>query len=104
MVYMESNSIKIAEYLRNSLQKIENGPIKIYKNKTWVQSYGFRRAFQIHGVYINRDTNEHIFHVDEFDWVISVKEPNFGIWESFDSMIDGVSKQYESLWKKRLIS
>jgi hypothetical protein len=91
------NADEIAEYLRTSLEQVENGPVKIYKNKTWIQMYGFRRSFQIHGVYINKETNEHVFHVDEYEWDTN-REPNFGIWESFDTMIVGVSNRYAKLW------
>jgi hypothetical protein len=41
---------------------------------------------------------EHVFHVDEYDWDTNI-EPNFGLWESFDTMIVGVSKLYAKLWK-----
>ena len=92
------NTEEIAQYLRTSLEKIENGPVKFYKNKTWIQMYGFRRAFHIHGVYINKETNEHVFHVDESDWDTNF-EPNFGLWESFDTMIVGVSNLHAKIWK-----
>jgi hypothetical protein len=92
------NIEEIADYLRTSFVRIDDGTFKFYKNKKWRQIYGFRRAFQIHGVYKNEDTNEHIFHVDETDWDTNI-EPNFGLWESFDSMIVGVSDIYAKLWK-----
>jgi hypothetical protein len=52
-INLPNNAEEIAECLLNSLEKIENGPVKFYKNKTWIQIYGFRRGFQIHGVYTN---------------------------------------------------
>ena len=92
------NTEEIANYLRTSLEVVENGPVKYYKNKIWIQIYGFRRAFHIHGVYINKETNEHIFHVDEENWDTNT-DPNFGLWTSFDNMIDVVSKIYAKLWQ-----
>jgi hypothetical protein len=56
---------KIADYLKTSLLNIGNGLAKFYRNETWIQMYGFRRA----GVYINEYTDEHVFHDDESDWV-----------------------------------
>jgi hypothetical protein len=58
----------------------------------------FRRAFQIHDVYVNDNTNEYLFHVDEYGWKENV-EPNFGVYDNFDSMISGVSDLYFKLWK-----
>ena len=90
----------ISAYLRSWLQKVDDGPVKTYRGQTWVQQYGFRRAFQIHGVYVSTTTNHHLFHVDEYDWYSDVEEPNFGVWDDFDSMITGVSAAYEKLWFK----
>ena len=92
------NVTDIAEYLRYSLEYIDNGPEKQYQDKVWIQKYGFRRGFCIHGVYVEKSTNEHIFHVDELDWSEGT-EPNFGQWKSFNGMIEGVSKKYAILWK-----
>jgi len=85
-------------YLRSWLQPIENGTKHTYKENTWTQKYGFRRAFQIHGVYVNENTNEYLFHVDEYGWKENT-EPNFGVYDNFDSMISGVSDLYFKLWK-----
>jgi hypothetical protein len=76
---------KIADYLKTSSLNIENGPAKFYRNETWIQMYRFRRA----GVYINEYTDEHVFHDDESDWVTYGKK--FLLWESFNTMIIGVS-------------
>jgi hypothetical protein len=85
-------------YLRSWLQPIENGTKHIYKGNTWTQKYGFCRAFQIHGVYVNDVTNEYSFHVNEYEWQEKT-EPNFGVYNDFDSMISGVSDLYFKLWK-----
>jgi hypothetical protein len=92
-----NNTREIKEYLLDFLEPVENDKVKFYKDKEWVQIFGFRRAFNIHGVYICNKTNEHAFHVDEDDWFPGT-EPNLGVYESFDSMIDGVSKRYAKLW------
>jgi hypothetical protein len=92
-----NNTREVKEFLLDFLEEVNNGTVKIYKDKEWVQIFGFRRAFTIHGVYICKTTNEHAFHVDEEDWFIGT-EPNLGVYESFDSMIDGVSKKYAELW------
>ena len=46
---MDVNKIRTVEqistYLRTSFNNVENGIIKCYKNKEWIQIYGFRRAF-----------------------------------------------------------
>jgi len=39
-----------------------------------------------------------LFHVDEYEWKENV-EPNFGVYNNFDSMIPGVSDLYFKLWK-----
>jgi hypothetical protein len=88
----------IENYLRSWLQPIENGKKHLYKGNTWTQKYGFCRAFQIHGVYANDITNEYSFHVDECDWKENL-EPNFGVYDTFDNMILGVSELYFKLWK-----
>lgn len=92
-----TNLMEVKQYLLDFLEKVENDTVKFYKNKKWVQIYGFRRAFCIHGVYICHETGEHAFHVDEEDWFPDT-EPNLGAYESFDSMIDGVSKRYAERW------
>ena len=88
----------IENYLRSWLQPIENGTKHIYNGNAWTQRYGFCRAFQIHGFYVNDITNEYLFHVDEYEWKENVK-PNFGVYNNFDSMISGVSDLYLKLWK-----
>jgi hypothetical protein len=93
------NVEEISTYLRSWLQRVDDGPVKTFKDQTWVQHYGFRRAFQIHGVYVNTITNQHLFHVDECDWNSDTQEPNFGVWDDFDNMIAGVSMEYAKLWK-----
>jgi hypothetical protein len=47
---------------------------------------------------VNDITNEYLFHVDEYEWKENV-EPNFGVYNNFDSMISGVSDLYVKLWK-----
>lgn len=88
----------IKNYLSSWLQPIDNGTPHIYEGCEWKHKYGFKRAFHIHGVYVNEKTNEHIFNVDENEWKDNT-EPNFGIWSDFDSMIIGVSELYYKLWK-----
>lgn len=99
---MDVNKIRTVEqistYLRTSFNNVENGIVKCYKNKEWIQIYGFRRAFHIHCVFVNKETGEHIFHVSEDEWNTE-NDPNFGVWESFDALIEGVSKRYAVLWK-----
>ncbi len=98
MVFEPKTKEDIESYLRSWSQPIENGPKHTYNGDTWTQKYGFRRGFQIHGIYVNDTTNEHSFHVDEFEWKENV-EPNFGVYKSFDSMISGVTDLYSKLWK-----
>lgn len=93
------NVEEISTYLRSWLQEVDEGPLKVYKDQIWVQRYGFRRAFQIHGVYVSTTTNQHLFHVDEYDWDSATQEPNFGVWDDFERMIAGVSVAYAKLWK-----
>jgi hypothetical protein len=89
---------QIRAYLITSFNNLENGPVKFYKNKKWIQKYGFRRAFHIHCVFVNEETDEHIFYVSEDDWNTE-NDPDFGVWKSFDAMVDGVAKRYAILWK-----
>jgi hypothetical protein len=88
----------IEKYLRSWLQPIDNGTVHIYNGQEWKQKCGFRRAFHIHGVYVNETNNHHIFHVDEYEWKENTP-PNFGEWIDFDYMIRGVSELYYKLWK-----
>jgi hypothetical protein len=92
-----NNTMEVKKYLLDYLEEVKSDTVKFYKDKEWVQIFGFKRAFYIHGVYICKTTNEHAFHVDEQDW-FSGTEPNIGVYESFDSMIDGVSKRYAERW------
>jgi len=68
-----------------------------YQGKLFTQCMGFRRAFNIHGLYYNIDTNEFAFHVDEDTWHQDYP-PNFGIHKSFTECIRSVAEKYMVAW------
>lgn len=85
-------------FIHSNLKPVENGVEKMYDGKLWVQKYGFRRGFQIHGVYVESDSERCLFHVDEYEWKDNT-EPNFGVWNNFNEMLSGVAERYFKLWK-----
>jgi hypothetical protein len=59
---------------------------------------GFTRAFHIHAVF-KSDTDQYCFHVkdknepDDIDFV-----PNMGVYDDWESMIQGVATLYSKSW------
>lgn len=91
---------EIEYYLRLNLKPLTkeeslNNHIVSFDNSKWRQTYGFKRAFTIHGVFISDDTNEYAFNIDE--WVDNT-QPTMGIYESFDEMISEVASMYYACW------
>jgi hypothetical protein len=61
----------------------------------WIQTHGFRRAFEIHAVLHDPETDRYAFHVGDS----YADPPNMGIYDSYDVMIKGVAVRYAKLWK-----
>ena len=66
----------------------------------WEMVLGFRRAYSMHQVWRNKETNQCAFHVSETDDWSPGLEPTMGMWESFDEMLSGVAKAYHRVWSK----
>lgn len=81
---------EICEYLRSWLQPINPPFIIMHDNVSWSQISGFKRAFNTHGVFTS--SNGIAFHVGENGDMNNF--PNFGTYESFDKMIEGVARRY----------
>ena len=69
--------------------------IVTFDNSKWRQNNGFKRAFTVHGSFINDDTNEYAFNIGE--WVDNTP-PTMGIYDSFDEMITQVAIMYHACW------
>ncbi len=86
------------------LEELELSPKFEPKNVTingdsavWKVMYGFRRGFHSHEVFYNTETNQYAFNVSED--ADNADFPNFGTYDSYDEMIDGVTDRFASLWK-----
>lgn len=87
----------VKEYLTTWLQVITPPSVITYNGVSWSQSYGFKRGFNIHGVFTNNANDVFAFHAAEDGDMHNF--PNLGTYESFDTMIDGVARRYCKLWK-----
>ena len=85
----------VYDYVITWLQSINPPSVIIYEGVSWSQIFGFKRGFSTHGVFTS--SNSFAFHVGENGDMYNF--PNFGTYESFDKMIDGVVKRYCELWK-----
>ena len=85
----------VYEYIITWLQPITPPSVIIHEGISWSQTFGFKRAFNTHGVFTS--SNGFAFHVEDDGDMHDF--PNFGTYESFDKMIDGVVKRYCELWK-----
>jgi len=85
----------VYEYIITWLQPINSYSVIIHEGVSWKQIFGFKRGFNNHGVFTRLDN--YAFHVEEDENIENF--PNFGTYESFDKMIDGVVKRYCELWK-----
>jgi hypothetical protein len=86
----------VKEYLTTWLQAITPPSIVMYDDVAWSQTFGFKRGFGTHGVFTSSN-GAFAFHVGEDGDMQNF--PNFGTYESFDKMIDGVGKRYCQIWK-----
>lgn len=84
-------------------------------DEIWNITHSFTREFYFHCVLQNEKTNEYVFHVwnkdyakitwndnhnlFEFNSLFSSCFPNFGRYESYSEMIEGVVDKYVKLWK-----
>lgn len=82
----------VREYLVSWLQPIDPPAVL---DASWHQTFGFKRGFYIHGVFEGPDGVA--FHVGEDGDMHNF--PNFGVYASFDKMMDGVIRRYCELWK-----
>jgi len=84
----------IKTYLTSNLKSVDG----IKDHEGWRQTLGFRRAFNIHGVYHNEKTGEYGFHVsDDNDPPVDNKY-NMGKYKSYEKLIDGVANFYYTKW------
>jgi hypothetical protein len=89
----------ISEYLQ--LNPIEGEHIETIDNEIWNIISGFRRAFSYHNVFVNKKTQQYAFHVSDGDNYKQRNDgfPNFGKYNSYDEMMEGVVDKYAILWK-----
>lgn len=75
--------------------------IETIDNESWVVVSGFRRWFYYHNVFVNTASHEYAFHVSDGDLYEYRFDgfPNFGRYNSYGEMIDGVADRYVVLWK-----
>ena len=66
----------------------------------WRQEFGYRQAYWTQQVWHHPATNRYAFHSDEFDVWNPASEPNLGMYESFEDMLNGVAQKYHDLWNK----
>ncbi len=86
----------IKEYLTSWLNKVDNQSPLTINGETFVQEYGFRRAFYNHCVLRNILTNEYIWWVfEEFD-LKSFPKKRFSTYEL---MLEDVINDYYIGWK-----
>jgi hypothetical protein len=73
-----------------------------YNESRWRYTHGYRRAFCRHTVFKN-EQGEYAFDVrsDDQDGWLGEREPNMGIYSSFDAMLQGVAQRYHNLWGDR---
>ena len=81
-------------YLTTWLKAVTPPLIMTKDGVSWQQTFGFKRGFGTHGVFTS--DNGTAFHVEEDGDMQNF--PNFGTYESFDKMIDGVTRRYCALW------
>ena len=89
----------VKEYLTTWLQSISPSVVMMHDGVTWSQTFGFKRGFSTHGVFTSSN-DVFAFHVGEDGDMQNF--PNFGTYESFDKMIDGVVIRYCELWKIKI--
>lgn len=91
----------IENYLRAELQPAPPyTPAVLYDGRVFRQTHGFRRAMHIHAAFASEDGQAFAFHVEDEltgGWQGDVA-PNFGVHDSWDSMITGVAAQYVAFW------
>lgn len=94
-----TTKLEIHEYIVTWLKPTSDERIVI-ENELWESIAGFRRAFCCHIVWLNKETVEYAFHVSDdttnFD---TTNFPNFGRYDSWQSLIEGVVDRYALLWK-----
>ena len=92
---------EIREWLKSWLQETgAESPIVEKTGERFIQTHGFSRAFYLHTVFRNIDTNE-------FVWWVYSKDDNFSMdsfpeerYNSFDDMLTAITNDYYILWNK----
>jgi len=89
--------------------------ILYYNNQRWLPIYGFRRYSYIHNLFIS-ESGEYAFHVfAENDPVYSFLQnnrdlkdyrwkPSFGVYSTFEELVNAVSQNYFESWNKKHIN
>ena len=90
----------IYKYLTSWLEPVDTGIGFSKNNQHWIQTQGFRRAFNGHGVFQNKATDVFAFHVFNSDSNDNDFEtfPNFGQYDTYEKMLEGVVDRYAKLW------
>jgi len=91
---------QIKEWLTSWLQKPVPEPSTFEVNgETFIQELGFVRAFYMHCVFRNVNTNEYVWWVSPKD---DINYNNFPTkrFPSYESMLEQVINDYHALWNK----
>jgi len=67
-----------------------------HKGRTWRPTHSFHLAHCEHVVYT--DGSQWAFDIDEFGWG-GIREPNMGLYATFDHLINGVAHRLVAQWK-----
>ena len=86
---------EVMQYLTTWLEKVDLESLMTYKDHTYQQLQGFRRAFVIHAVFVDPTSGKYLFAVkDDTDHETIVCESEL----SYDDLLDKVADHYCHLW------
>ena len=84
-------------FLKNRLKPAMKADICVeHRGSTWRPVRSFRLAHCEHVVYT--DGSRWAFDIDEFGWG-GIREPNMGVYASYDSLINGAAQKFVRQWK-----
>lgn len=93
---------EILEYLKTWLQPVTTSDMitTSHNEFKWTLTHAFKRAGHCHQAYKNDENGSYAFHVDNAaDWDGRDQPPNFGTYDDYEAMLNGVAQRYARLWK-----
>jgi hypothetical protein len=88
----------IREYLTSWLQNTNDNKTYTLKGVTYIIEKSFRRAFNIHSVFKNTDTNRYHWYVFE-DTADTFSDFPQESYDTYESLIENVIEYYYKLWR-----